>query len=231
MGLVAASFWGGAEGSARAQQAPRYMTSQEDIDDPSVVKLKDRASVAFQLYSVVPTSRPFQSVDDVNGARDFRYQIAGGFGAEFAYKLMTNLDLGLNVAYELYESRMEQSAAFTAFSTARMRLFPILATARWQWPQGLWSPEAELGVGTGIFNLSVDSSDAAQTKVEESSSALLAHGAAGLSLAWLDETNIGFMVGYRQMLLGSKDFDASLVQIRRKSLSGLFAKASLRYHF
>ena len=230
---MAASFWGGAEGSARAQPAPRYMTSQEDIEDLNVVKLKNRASIAFQLYSVLPMSRPFQAVSD-SGVADFRYQIAGAFGAEFGYKFSTNLDLGLGVAYELYESRFEQGQAATAFSTSRMRLFPVTAVARWQWPRALWTPEAEVGVGIGIFNMSVDSTNVSQKTVSESSTSLLAHGAGGVSIAWLDDTNIGVMVGYRQMLLGSKDFtteDAIVTSIRRKSLSGAYAKATLRYHF
>ncbi len=226
----AAAFFGGAEGSARAQSTPRYMTSEEDVSELDVVKLKDRASVAFQLYSVVPSSRPFQAVQG-SQVEAFRYQISGAFGAEFAYRLTTNMDLGLSVAYELFESRVEQGAASTEFSDARMKLFPVMAVARWQWPRTFWSPEAEVGLGLGIFNMTVDSTNLSQDTVTDSSTSLLAHAAGGLSLAWLDNTNLGVMLGYRYMMLGKKDFPASIFDIRRGSLSGVYAKATLRYHF
>ncbi|MEO5668084.1 MAG: hypothetical protein ABIR96_08495, partial [Bdellovibrionota bacterium] len=154
-----------------------------------------------------------------------------GFGAEFAYKLHTNFDLGLSVSYELYESRVEQGAASTEFSDAHMKLFPVVAVARWQWPHKFWSTEAEAGVGAGIFNMKVDSTNLSQTTVTDSATSLLAHGAVGLSLAWLDNATIGTMIGYRYMMLGKKVFPASVFDIQRSSLSGAYAKASLRYHF
>ncbi|MEO5666893.1 MAG: hypothetical protein ABIR96_02415, partial [Bdellovibrionota bacterium] len=79
--LLAVTLFGGAEGSARADGTPRYMTSEEDVQDLDVVKLKDRVSLGFQIYSVVPTSRPFQAVQG-SQIEPFRYQISGGFGAE-----------------------------------------------------------------------------------------------------------------------------------------------------
>jgi|GEM_PF-2820485 len=231
--IMALSLWGGAEGSAEAQEAPRYMTSQEDISDLDVVKLKNRSSVTFHLYSIVPPSRPFSAT--INGdVRPFRYQISGGFGAEFAYKLQTNLELGLSVSYELYESRVDQgtSTQILEFSDARMRLFPVVGIARWQWAHKFWSTEAEVGVGAGIYNVIVDSTNIGQEIASDSSTSLLAHGAAGMSLAWLDDTTIGVMLGYRQMFLGAKNLNAGTDRvIHRKSLSGLYAKANIRYQF
>lgn len=231
--VMALSLWGGAEGSAEAEEAPRYMTSEEDISDLDVVKLKNRSSVTFHLYSIVPPSRPFEA--DIDGTtRPFRYQISGGYGAEFAYKLQTNLELGLSVSYEIYESRVDQGAStqILEFSDAHMRLFPVVGIARWQWAHKFWSTQAEIGVGAGIYNVTVDSTNVGQEVASDSSTSLLSHAAAGLSLAWLDDTTIGTMIGYRQMFLGAKDLDAGDGRtIRRKSLSGLYAKANIRYQF
>lgn len=231
LSLLTVLVFGGAEGSARAQSAPRYMTSSEDVEELNVVNLRERLSVGLQVYSVVPASRPYQAASS-SGTTAFRYQASGAFGLELGYKLRTGFDLGLSAAYELYESRIQQAGTQTEFNIARMKLFPVVATARWQWPRQFWSPELEAGVGMGIFNMSLTSTNLAHAEVPDSSTSLLAHAAGGMSVAWLDDTNLGILLGYRQMFLGAKAFPISNdVTINRSSLSGFFAKATLRHQF
>jgi hypothetical protein len=215
-----------------AQEAPRFMVSQEDVEDLEVLKLKDRLSLGVQLYSVVPSARPFQDLSS-SPVQDFSYQILGALGVELAYKFSTYLDLGISTAYEFYESRLrlQSGTSSTELRTAKVSLFPISGILRYEWPKKFWAPVLEGGFGVGVFNMSLQSSNLAQAEIKDSSMTVLAHAASGVNFAWLDDTNIGVMLGYRLMFLQQKDFNASTFDIRRKSLSGLYAKASLRYHF
>lgn len=216
--------------SVQAQEKPRFMVSEEDVEDLDVLKIKDRLSFGLQLYSVVPSSRPFQAVSG-SSVEDFRYQISGAFGIELAYKLSTNLNLGLATSYEFYESRLESGSSTTEYRTAKMRLFPIEGIARYEWPKKFWAPVVEGGFGVAIFNMLLQSTNLAQAEIKDSAMSVIAHAATGVNLAWLDDTNIGILLGYRMMFLQQQDFDASTFDIRRKSLSGLYAKASFHYHF
>lgn len=215
---------------SHAQAAPKFIVSQEDQSDLELVDFQERLSLGLQLYSIVPQSRPFASIDG-STTTDYRYQISGGFGVELFYKLSTKLDLGVSAAWESYESQLTTSGSTTEIQTANMRMFPLLAVAKWQWARGVWAPELEAGVGMGFFKTTLTSTNLAQSKVEDSSAALLGHIAGGVSLAWLENTNIGVGLGYRMMFLGQSDFNASIVTIRRTSMSGIYAKANLRYHF
>lgn len=215
---------------AKSQEAPRFIVSQEDRSELDLMDFQERLSFGLQLYSVIPQSRPFQAIDG-SSATAYRYQISGAFGVEVFYKFTSNLDLGVSAAWESYESRLTQSGSTTEIQTANMRMFPIEAIAKWQWARGVWAPELEAGLGMGFYKTTLTSTNLAQSKVEDSAAAFLGHVAGGVSLAWMDSTNIGIGLGYRMMFMGQQDFDANIVTIRRTSMSGLFAKANLRYHF
>lgn len=228
LGILLSSLFCSAE--LIAQSAPRFIVSQEDNSELDLMDFQERLSFGLQLYSVIPQSRPFQSIDG-STATEYRYQISGAFGVELFYKFTSNLDLGVSAAWESYESRLTQSGSTTEIQTANMRMFPLEALAKWQWAKGVWAPELEAGFGMGFFKTTLSSTNLAQSKVDDTGSAFLGHIAGGVSLAWMDSTNIGVGLGYRMMFLSQRDFDANIVTIRRGSMSGLFAKANLRYHF
>ncbi len=210
--------------------APKFITSEEDLSEPKILDFQDRLSFGIQLYSVAPSVRPFQAVSG-STTGDYRYQISGATGVEIFYRFSEHMDLGISTSYEYFRSRLRQSSGSTEFQSARMRLFPIEGIAKWQWAQGVWAPEFETGVGIGFFNMELKSTNLNQPTIRDSSAALLAHAAAGVSLAWMEDTNIGIALGYRMMFLQQKEFDATIINVRRKSLSGIYSKATLRYHF
>lgn len=216
--------------SPQAQAAPKFITTEEDISENKVLKFQDRLSVGVQLYSVIPSARPFNATISSTSS-DYRYQISGAFGLEVFYRFSEHLDLGLSTAFETYESRLRNSSSSTEFQTARMKLFPIQGIAKWQWAKGVWAPEVETGLGIGFYNMELKSTNLNQSIVRDQSAAMLAHAAFGISMAWLDNSNIGIALGYRMMFMPEKEFDATIAQIKRKSLSGIYAKATLRYHF
>ena len=216
--------------SQNAWSAPKYITSTEDVSEHKVLRFQDRLSFGFQLYSVIPTARPFQAIIS-SAASDYRYQISGAFGAELFYRFSEHMDLGISSAFEIYESTLRPTSGPTEVQTARMKLFPVEAVAKWQWSKGVWAPELETGLGVGIFNMSLTSTNLGQAIAKDSSTAMLAHVAGGVSLAWMDDTNIGILLGYRMMFMKQKEFDVTTLNIRRKSLSGVYAKATFRYHF
>jgi len=213
-----------------AMAAPKFITTEEDISENSVLKFRDRLSIGAQIYSVIPSARPFNATISSTSS-DYRYQISGAFGVEVFYRFSEHLDLGVSTAYETYESRLRNGSSSTEFQTAKMKMFPIEGVAKWQWAKGVWAPEVEAGLGIGFYNMELKSTNLNQPTVRDQSAAALAHAAFGISMAWLDDTNIGIALGYRMMFLSQTDFDATIAQIKRKSLSGIYAKATLRYHF
>lgn len=215
----------------QAQEAPQFLVSEEDISDLSVSHLKDRFSLGINLYSVVPSSRPFQASTGTQ-VQDFRYQVSGALGLDFSYKMTKQFELGVASAFELFESRLQVGGNNSKeFRTAKLRVIPMQLLARYQWHKNIWAPLVEAGAGMGFWKMSLESTNLAQAPIEDSASNVLAHLAGGATFAWLDDTDIGVLLGYRMMFAGQKDFDAATLTIKRKSLTGIFAKATVRYHF
>ena len=99
--------------SITLEAAPKYLISQEDTEDFSIINLRDRLSFGLQMYSVVPNARPFQSVDG-GTVTDYEYQISTAFGFEVFYKYSKRLDLGLSTAWEIYENGTVKTGPATA---------------------------------------------------------------------------------------------------------------------
>lgn len=188
-------------------------------------------SLGVSFSSIVLMGRPYSSRAS-GTARDFRYQIPTSVGLELGYQLLDNLELGLNMSYMTYESRVDQPAGVgsVAFQTAKYKAYPVVVLARYRFGDPIgWAPEAEGGLGYTFGKFSVRSTNLAAGGTSTSANALMFYASAGAGFAWLEDISLHLNLGYAYVAQGQKSYAAS--QVTQKSLSGVFSKALLKYRF
>lgn len=220
--------------TAWAQEGPRFQATANAADTITPIGGKGVIGVGFYTETIYPLSRPYKS--ESNGVREeMRFQIPLGFGLEASYGINRNMEVSLTGGFDYFKTQnfREQVGALKIYDEAKYRLYPIVGIFRYRWPRKYWAPEAEIGLGAALGDITVTVYKNPRETQKSSGPFYRGHLAGGAGFSWGEGASLHFQVGYALNQLGKKTYNNSDNKPVEQDeyLQGVFSKAYLKFYF
>lgn len=222
--------------TAWAQETPRFQATANAADTITPIGGKGVFGVGFYTETIYPLNRPYSS-DTVNGREDMRFQIPLGFGIEASYGINRNMEASLTAGFDYFKTQNFRDVGVGGtkiYDEAKYRLYPIMGVFRYRWPKKFWAPEAEIGLGAALGDITITAYKSPRETLKQSGPFYRGHIAGGTGFSWGEGASLHFQVGYAINQLGKKTYtftsDGTTIE-QQDYLQGVFSKAFLKFYF
>jgi len=221
--------------TAWAQETPRFQATANAADAVTPIGGKGVFGVGFYTETIYPLGSPYTSESE-GSRQDMRFQIPLGFGLEASYGISRNIEIGLSAGLDYFKTQNFREFGINGskiYDEAKYRLIPIMGIVRYRWIRKGWAPEAELGLGAALGDITVTAYKSPRETQKQSGPFYRGHIAGGAGWSWGEGASLHFQMGYAMNKLGEKTFDnvdGKPVQ-QEEYLKGIFSKAFLKFYF
>jgi hypothetical protein len=218
-----------------AQEAPRFQATANAADSVTPIGGKGVFGVGFYTETIYPMNRAFSS-DTAAGNQDMRFQIPLGFGLEASYGITRQMEIALSGGFDYFKTQNFRTLGVgntKIYDEAKYRLYPIMGLFRYRWPRKNWAPEAELGLGAALGDITVTAYKSPRESQKQSGPFYRGHLAVGTGFSWGEGASLHFQLGYAVNQLGAKTYTFADGNTTKQSglMQGIFSKASLKFYF